>query len=90
MAEMEMLQQIIGEKNLERGIESVNESNRMQMASNLADGNEDVTEVDAYDMIKDMENRTIEQIQEDVPGIAEPALRMIAQYSLMNYLQERE
>jgi len=89
MSELKMLANFVGEKNLERGLESVNKENRIELSSKIADGDDSVTEVQVHDMIKEMEDRTIDEIEGELPGLGEPILRMMAQKSLANYLAER-
>jgi len=86
MAELQLLESIIGEQNLQRGIESVVKERRREMADALAGNDGDVTQVEAYDMIEDMEDKTIDEIDGSLPGLSEPMLRLMAQYSLQEYL----
>lgn len=61
---------------------------RRRMSAAITEGTDDITQVQAMDMIRDMENTVIAEMGDEMPDKAEPMLRAYAQQAILNKMTE--
>lgn len=61
---------------------------RRRMSAAISEGTDNVSQVEANDMIRQMENTVIAEMGDELPDKAKPVLRAYAQQAILNKLTE--
>jgi len=85
---MSVIDKVAGLMDIERMAEVFCQVRRKQLATDIADISPDMTEADAYHMIRQMEADVVRDFDKEEKNIPDVGLKLMAQTALVSLLQK--